>query len=134
MPFDAPPFETNMRSGTYTTLPTAYKDIHAGQIQYYLDTTTSTPFFTPFFSTRSSAIVASVDTDPMGGVQRAYQRDVLPEDIAHTLDDDDMNTSQILRDEVDHRESMLALRMRTMNRNDYRFANTFALDGCHLSS
>jgi hypothetical protein len=86
-----------------------YKDIHEGQIMYYVDNSIKDPYFEPVFFNKAF-ITKNMYTNPMGLVTREYNRTPL-------------NTKKqglsFINDSTEFREELMSLQMRTINAQKY---------------
>ena len=89
-----------------------YKDIHSGQIMYYLDEDIDQPYFLPNYTIRSQ-VNAEVFKTPMGGTWPRYPKTPL------TKNSNYISPQQFTRDTVANREDLMSLQMARFNREKY---------------
>ena len=81
MPLDRPPLTGDVKLKdvynkdlkAYGQDYKSYKDIHAGQYQYYVDKQLTDPYYEPVYAIRSN-VTKSVFKDPMGAMRPQYDR------------------------------------------------------------
>lgn len=91
---------------------TNYKDIHSGQIMYYLDKDLDPPFNLPVYTIRSN-IQTDVFKTPMGGLWPQYTK------VPTTQNSRYVSPQQFTRDTVYQREDIMALQQARHNRERY---------------
>jgi len=91
---------------------TNYKDIHSGQIMYYLDKDLDPPFSLPVYTIRSN-VQTDVFKTPMGGVWPQYTK------VPTTQNSRYVSPQQFTRDTVYQREDIMALQQSRYNRERY---------------
>ncbi|MDC0230797.1 hypothetical protein OAK19_02435 [Aureispira] len=96
-----------------------YADIHAGQIQYYKDLDLEDVLYKPNFTIKSN-IKSEIFKDPMGSIKFQSKRRPL------LIDGSNVHTYQTMRDEMQHREDLLHLKMAVMNQTDYSMATNLS--------
>lgn len=117
---DRPPWTGNVRlkdiyDEKYTNYGknyTNYKDIHSGQIMYYLDKDLDPPFNLPVYTIRSN-VQTDVFKTPMGGAWPQYTK------VPTTQDSRYVSPQQFTRDTVYQREDIMALQQARYNRERY---------------
>jgi len=117
---DRPPWTGNVRlkdiyDEKYTNYGknyTNYKDIHAGQIMYYLDKDIDPPFSLPVYTIRSN-VQTDVFKTPMGGLWPQYAK------VPTTQNSRYVSPQQFTRDTVYQREDIMALQQARHNRERY---------------
>jgi len=117
---DRPPWTGNVRlkdiyDEKYTNYGknyTNYKDIHSGQIMYYLDKDLDPPFSLPVYTIRSN-VQTDVFKTPMGGVWPQYTK------VPTTQNSRYVSPQQFTRDTVYQREDIMALQQARHNRERY---------------
>ncbi|HIB77686.1 MAG TPA: hypothetical protein EYO58_08775 [Flavobacteriales bacterium] len=89
-----------------------YKDIHAGQIMYYIDKDISPAYHLPVYTIRSN-VQTEVFKTPMGGLWPQYKKCPMTKDSRY------ISPQQFTRDTVYHREDIMALQQSKNNREKY---------------
>jgi hypothetical protein len=89
-----------------------YRDIHNGQITYYIDKSTEHPFYAPVY-TLSSTIDKVIRKDPMDSVRTEYIKKPITSTLHHVSKD------QFTRDTLAHREDLMSLQQSLYNRTKW---------------
>jgi len=96
-----------------------YSDINTGQYMYYINKSQEDPYFNPNF-VRSARVTGVLYKDPMGSLKPEYTRKPLTND--HPLGPERNNYEgglSWMQDSLNHREDLLSLQMRKVNRQRY---------------
>lgn len=117
---DRPPYEGSVKSWkiydkdleNYGKNYKNYTDIHAGQIQYYVDKELDEPLYKPNFIIRSN-VESQIFKDPMGGTMFQYTRQPL------TVNKNEISDYQFDRDQMSYREDILSSYGNQINKNDW---------------
>ena len=92
-----------------------YTDIHAGQIQYYINKELAPVLFEPNFTIKSH-INGQIFVDPMGSVK--FQSTRKPQ----LIDGSYISEYQNIRDEMEYRENLMHSQMAIPNQSNYSMA------------
>lgn len=92
-----------------------YEDIHAGQIQYYVDKDLAPVLFGPNFTIKSN-VNGQIFKDPMGAVKFASTREPL------LINGSNISEYQSIRDEMEYRENLMHSQMAVPNQSNYSMA------------
>jgi len=92
-----------------------YEDIHAGQIQYYVDENLAPVLFQPNFTINSN-INGQIFKDPMGSIKFQSTRNPL------LINGSNISEYQSIRDEMEHRENLMHSQMAIPNQSNYSMA------------
>jgi len=105
----------------------SYKDVNAGQVIYYMDSSREDAFYEPIFSTKAET-VGIMYKDPMGNMKPQYERIVERECNGQKTGCEYDSCLSFLEDTQIHREDILASQMRKRNEQRYepRWTNTFS--------
>lgn len=94
-----------------------YNTIKGGNVQYYISTDLSQPYFKPNFTI--PAVIDSVDKiDPMGNIKPQYNRKQMTEYMWNRCNEDQCDSST--HDMLQFREDLMERQMRKMNQNRYQ--------------
>lgn len=105
----------------------SYKDVNAGQIIYYIDSSREDAFYEPLFNIKAHTI-GTMYQDPMGNMKPQYDR-IIYKDCNGQKDGCEYDGClSYLEDSQFHREDLLARQMRKRNQERYepRWTNTFS--------
>lgn len=94
----------------------SYSDVNAGQIVYYINRDTEDAFFEPLYVTKAEA-VGTLYQDPMGAIKPQWDR--IGKNYNPILEKDIEGPSSFMKDSLFHREDLLSLQMRKMNKQRY---------------
>ena len=106
MKLDAAPYEGNVKlKDVYDkkydkygqNYYTNYSDIHAGQINYYVDKSLASAYYNPVYTIRSD-VAHQVFQDPMGSLKPQYERNPL------LINNNNLSDYQFDRDQIGFRE------------------------------
>ncbi len=122
VPLDRPPYTGDVKLRNvynedlrgYGQNYKTYRDIHAGQIQYYLDPDLSEPYFEPNFAIRSD-ITKSVFQDPMGALKPQYDR------VPIAYNNYNISDYSFDRDQMGFREDLMSKQMRVMDQQEWKY-------------
>ena len=92
-----------------------YEDIHAGQIQYYVDEDLAPVLFQPNFTIKSN-VNGQIRKDPMGAIKFQSTRNPL------LINGSNISEYQSIRDEMEHRENLMHSQMAVPNQSNYSMA------------
>jgi len=93
----------------------SYRDIHSGQLMYYIDPATAVPFINVNFPT-SSQVDHVLFKDPQGAIKPQYERTPLTQWSMYKTDP---NTTQWSSDSQYQRQSIMASQIRPMLEKQY---------------
>ena len=98
----------------------SYKDIHAGQYQYYVDKQLTDPYYEPVYAIRSD-VTKSVFKDPMGAMRPQYDR------VPIAFHNYNISDYSFDRDQIGFREDLMSKQTRGMNARDWsdRWGNQY---------
>jgi hypothetical protein len=128
---DSPPFGVTPKLNTLNKNKTldcygqnysAYSEVNAGQVVYYITKDLADAFYEPVFSTKAN-VVGTVYKDPMGAMKPEYHR--IPEETFNPIERDDCDANgdgclSWINDSQYHRADLISKQMAL--RNQQRFA------------
>jgi hypothetical protein len=89
-----------------------YRDVDAGQIQYYYDKSIADPYFQPVYTIRSD-VLSYLYKDPMDSVKPYYARRPTQQTLKN------LSKDQMTRDTLSFREDLMSLQSGLMNRKNW---------------
>tara|TARA_Y100000389_G_scaffold53802_2_gene49627 strand:+ start:181 stop:879 length:699 start_codon:yes stop_codon:yes gene_type:complete len=128
---DRPPIDSSMKLSKiildkkldkYGQYYSGYKDINAGQIEYYFNRSIEDPFFSPNYAT-SAVNNGRLYKDPMGAMKPQYERVPLTYDNPITTGTRDKYQGCLswIQDSMNHREDIMSLQQRKRNQEEYMY-------------
>lgn len=90
----------------------SYKDLHGGQVTYYVDDYLTQPYFSPNYQIRST-IAPRVFVDPMGSVKPEYNRRPIMQRASYLSD------YTFDQDQIGFREDIMSLQSRKRDQQDF---------------
>jgi hypothetical protein len=96
---------------------TSYKDINAGQIQYYVDSDTSGAYFRPNFP-EPALVTHEVFIDPMGSIKPQYNRETFQKYGWDSCNKD--NCDSFTHDTLEFRQELMEKQMRKINQQRWQ--------------